>query len=609
MQLKDRREKAVSHLGLGLVMLNFIAAAAITWMRLYDPGIDYGREMYVPWRLSEGEHLYRDIESLFGPLASLVNAGFYRLFGFSPTLLAWVNLVAVAVFLVLFYRWAQRWLGTRLAALLGISFIYLFAFANFSLSANFNFIMPYAHDTVYGLYALAGMVGWLTPVSGAVTRRRLAWAGFCFGLVWLTKVELLLAASVGLGVWFWLWHVRTRGHVGWCVLWLLSGFLLSQGILLGVLVLQGYEPRFWLTTLTGSFRLLLQANPMEVKYYQGVSGMGAPLFQLARIVQNSAAVGLLVAAAVLAAWHPPGWGKWKKSLAVALLVVGALWVAQALSCPVTALVHFGKAYQVWVGLVFVLVAWRSGVRKQLEEPGVAVFLVVAAVALALQAKIFLNSVIYHYGFFLSTGVWGVFLVLLFRLPDWVEIRGRRLADWPDWNARAYRFAVLTSVLVYVGIHVGLSLQTGWKRTEKPHWPGWEALAYDPSCRMSHSVFAAADWVDRHVPPAETVAVLPQGVLVNVVTRRRTPVPYQHVLPPELKLFGRGRMLEAFRSHPPDWILFVPDSREEIGDGFFGIEDYFPEFITWLKEEYERVEVFWPSGPEGPAVGCWRRKNV
>jgi hypothetical protein len=69
------------------------------------------------------------------------------------------------------------------------------------------------------------------------------------------------------------------------------------------------------------------------------------------------------------------------------------------------------------------------------------------------------------------------------------------------------------------------------------------------------------------------------------------------------------MLEAFRSHPPDWILFVPDSREEIGDGFFGIEDYFPEFITWLKEEYERVEVLWPSGPEGPAVGCWRRKNV
>jgi hypothetical protein len=393
------------------------------------------------------------------------------------------------------------------------------------------------------------------------------------------------------------------------VLWLLSGFLLSQGILLGVLLLHGYEPRFWLTALIGSFRLLLQANPMEVEFYQGLSGTGAPLLQVERIVQNSAAVGLLVAAAVLAAWHPPRWARWKKSLAVVLLGVGALWVAQALSYPETALVQFGKAYPVWVGLVFVLVAWRAGVRRQLEEPGVAVFLVVAAVALALQAKIFLNSGIYHYGFFLSTGVWGIFLVLLIRLPDWVEMRGRRLADWPDWNARAYRLAVLTSVLVYVGIHVGLSLQTGWKRTEKPHWPGLDALAYDPSCPMSRSVFAAADWVDRHVPPTETVAVLPQGVLVNVVTRRRNPVPYLHLLPPELKLFGRGRTLEAFRSHPPDWILFVPDDREEFGDVFFGIEDYFPEFITWLKEEYERVEVLWPSGPEGPAVGCWRRKNV
>ena len=43
------------------------------WLRWPDLIIDYGREIYIPWRLSEGGVLYKDVFYYYGPLAQLLN--------------------------------------------------------------------------------------------------------------------------------------------------------------------------------------------------------------------------------------------------------------------------------------------------------------------------------------------------------------------------------------------------------------------------------------------------------------------------------------------------------------------------------------------------------
>ncbi len=57
-----------------------VAAAAVagliwSWGTWLDPTIDFGRELYVPWRLSEGDVLFRDIVSFNGPLSHYLLAG------------------------------------------------------------------------------------------------------------------------------------------------------------------------------------------------------------------------------------------------------------------------------------------------------------------------------------------------------------------------------------------------------------------------------------------------------------------------------------------------------------------------------------------------------
>jgi len=55
----------------GLLATTFATMAAIGWYRWPEVLIDYGRELYFPWRISAGEMLYKDLLHLYGPLGTM----------------------------------------------------------------------------------------------------------------------------------------------------------------------------------------------------------------------------------------------------------------------------------------------------------------------------------------------------------------------------------------------------------------------------------------------------------------------------------------------------------------------------------------------------------
>ena len=52
----------------------FVLLALVSWNRWIEPYVDSGRELMVPWRLSQGEAMYRDVRFYYGPLAPLLAA-------------------------------------------------------------------------------------------------------------------------------------------------------------------------------------------------------------------------------------------------------------------------------------------------------------------------------------------------------------------------------------------------------------------------------------------------------------------------------------------------------------------------------------------------------
>jgi predicted membrane-bound mannosyltransferase len=78
----------------GSYMLN------LSWFKWPDLLIDYGRELYVPWQITQGKVLYRDINHLYGPLSHYLNAFLFQIFGTGLSTLAYVNIFLVKAFVL-----------------------------------------------------------------------------------------------------------------------------------------------------------------------------------------------------------------------------------------------------------------------------------------------------------------------------------------------------------------------------------------------------------------------------------------------------------------------------------------------------------------------------
>ena len=84
--------------------LTFAALVVWTWGKWPEAFIDFGRELYVPWRLAEGQRLYHDVAYFNGPLSPWLNAALFRIFGVSLRTLVLTNLAITALIAVVIWR-------------------------------------------------------------------------------------------------------------------------------------------------------------------------------------------------------------------------------------------------------------------------------------------------------------------------------------------------------------------------------------------------------------------------------------------------------------------------------------------------------------------------
>ncbi|MBI3467404.1 MAG: glycosyltransferase family 39 protein, partial [Planctomycetes bacterium] len=122
-----------------------------SWGTWPDVLIDFGRELYTPWRLAEGDVLYRDVAYFNGPVSPYLNSLWFRLFGSSLLTLVIANTVVLAAAVGLVYRLVMEIAGPAAALLAGLTFIAVFAFGQYVGAGNYNWICPYSHEITHGI--------------------------------------------------------------------------------------------------------------------------------------------------------------------------------------------------------------------------------------------------------------------------------------------------------------------------------------------------------------------------------------------------------------------------------------------------------------------------
>ncbi len=158
-----------------------------------DVLVDFGVQLYVPWQLTQGKVLYRDIAHYTGPLSVYYNALAFRIFGANLRVLELANLPILIGIVVAIYYLALRLGGRLCAAVCGISFLMLFAFAHLSIAGNYNLCAPTNTNTRTPC-SLPGLRD-ISRIARDPRGRMLdsAIAGFLAGMIFLTRSEFFVA--------------------------------------------------------------------------------------------------------------------------------------------------------------------------------------------------------------------------------------------------------------------------------------------------------------------------------------------------------------------------------------------------------------------------------
>ncbi|MGH7994421.1 MAG: glycosyltransferase family 39 protein, partial [Limisphaerales bacterium] len=195
--------------GLVVVAIAFLAMAAVSWRKWPDVLVDFGLQLYLPWRISQGAVLYRDLHYLAGgPLSQYFNALLFKIFGVSFRTLIFANLAITAALLVLIYRRflaaTDRWTATTIC----LAIVLVFAFSEYQVVGNYNYIAPYSHELFHGLVLSILAIACLSDWVNKQKLRHVCAAGFCFGLVFLTKPEIFVALAAGVVTAFILFYAK-----------------------------------------------------------------------------------------------------------------------------------------------------------------------------------------------------------------------------------------------------------------------------------------------------------------------------------------------------------------------------------------------------------------
>jgi 4-amino-4-deoxy-L-arabinose transferase-like glycosyltransferase len=183
----------INHSAILIIILAYLFFTIRYWRRWGDIIVDYGREVYIPWCIYKGNVLYRDIDYINGPLAPYINALWFNISGSSITTLFIYNLIIIAILTYLIFNFIRKTCDKTTATLSCLVFLMLFAF---SPSPTNNFISPYDHDLTYGFFFAVLMIYFLFNYQSHPRLIKIACAGLCLGLVFLTKSEVFIAVMV-----------------------------------------------------------------------------------------------------------------------------------------------------------------------------------------------------------------------------------------------------------------------------------------------------------------------------------------------------------------------------------------------------------------------------
>jgi hypothetical protein len=568
---------------LGALLLHavlFAVLAAWSWLKWPDPVVDFGRELYVPWQLTQGKVLYRDIESIYGPLSPYVNALWMRLFGVSLLTLVVCNLAVFAATLAGVHILIRRSTDALTASVASLTVLIVSGFLQLDGIGNYNFVTPYAHEATHGIAMSVGLLlAWHAALTSGRTRFSAA-AGLLFGSVLMTKPEILLAATaaVGTSLVIAVTHKVTEPRNLRTILPVFAFAAAVPPSLFAAYLARHMTAAAAFEGVAGAVTTALNPSIAANMFYVAGMGLDRPGTNAARMLLGFGAFLGFATALIAVCWT--GWrGKVPQLIPelgrpIVLMAAVLFW-----------LVGMPRALPLIVLSTLATVIALLGRRRDNSEQSQSLLLLLmwTVYALALLAKVGLNARLEQYGFYLSLPAVTVLVVALCWLIP--EVLNEQLAP------AIREFRVLAAMACGAAVLPLLVTSNTLYRAKTTAIGSGGDRFYANTAAGSHAAElpATLDAIKSVASPGDMLAVLPEGVMVNYLTRLESPLRVVNFMPPELAIFGEDEVLGAIQRAPPRFVLFVHRDTSEYQYPLFGTDErYGARTLGWIVQHYRPI---------------------
>ena len=560
----------------------FLLLTAISWSRWIEPYVDSGRELMTPWRIAQGETLYRDVRFYHGPLGPYLAAAVELV---APRSLPARILFAAAIALLHLEgirRLANRFLAAGRAAVVTA----LIIAAAFFLRPGGCHLFPFSLDTSIAVAAIT----WALLGSASGSRGDSWLASGCLLAALLSRPELGLAATAALLV-----EGRPSGGPArprrFAALTLLplgaAAFVyaaLSWGVPGETLAREG-----WLA--------FLKPPPAFRNVYASYAGFDRPGLRLAElllaaIVLAVAGAALFAGAALAARLRAGGLAE-----AAALLLLAAAAVvryrpparfAETLSL-------FPPLIRVVPPLVIAALLMRIASRFA-RRSGTGLFA-------SIPDSVLLLASLFSLRMFLVAGYFGPYNAFLLPLPLLVAATGlyaaaERLARAAGPGLpRLVTGALCVLLLFRTGSLHDLFRHPAWSRVETS-----AGALFLPEPVAGTTRLALAD-LARRLPPGATLVGFPETGFFNYALGAGNPLPQEQFFPGHLGREAEEEAIGRLSARPPDALVYVNVLAVGHGSAAFG-KDYLGELDRFARERFPAVAAYGPGAPptSSPRIG-------
>ncbi len=577
----NNRISSLELIGWGILALAVIAALTVSWRKWPDPIVDFGKELYLPWQITQGAVIYRDVEVFYGPLSQYFNALVFTLLGAGIMHIVAVNLVLYLGILSLVYYILRSGWGQGAAFVGSMFFVTVFSFNQFVGIGNYTFAAPYAHETTHGYLIILLLVvtwaAWLRlpriPLAGL--------AGLLWGLCLLLKIEFIFTASlVSLGAILLAWplffremnKIRPAAQVGTFIMAAICPSAIATIALFctgrfsfGDALYYANSGATSLITYSG-----IVTDPAQASFL-GFTNFGANLMILALFGSISLSSFALIA-----------WICGRICSSRPNLLWPACFGISALSLFVSSRIpwlEIAKSFPVWLLATAVMIWCRIPSAQPAETRSIRFLLLLASSGLI--ARMAFNPRIYHCGYYQASLAGIIAVTAAWKMiPDYFNL------------TRSARTAYLLPLSIFLAVGVW-QLQTFsigiYSKKNQPLGTGADqTFGFDASVEPSTALLEGVRKTLAAAPEFQSLLVIPEGVTLNYLLRKKTPSYVYTFLPFWLR--SPDRILAEINTSPPDYVLIISRDLREHGVLRFGDSpEHGSQLLSWIDWNCSQVQ--------------------